>query len=53
MEKIRNGSPFLSMLAASPVHALPVLLLPMLALASVGANAASKKFGCNPRISQC
>ncbi|MCJ8302842.1 VCBS repeat-containing protein [Shewanella sp.] len=42
MEKIRNGSPFLSMLAASPVHALPVLLLPMLALVSVGANAASK-----------
>lgn len=42
MEKIRNGSSFLSMLAASPVHALPVLLLPLLALASFGANAASK-----------
>ena len=42
METVRNGSPFLSMLAASSVQALPVLLLPMLAMASVGANAASK-----------
>lgn len=45
MEKVRNSSSFLSMLAAPSVLALPVLLLPILAMASFGANSASKNSG--------